>query len=79
MSRPSTSPRPAVRPQLGSIRSDELQPAELFRQNMGASVKTWREWRRRGLQAVKAGKRQYVLGEHVLAFFRKLAAEGQEQ
>ncbi len=64
---------------LGSIRADEVLPAELFRERMGISVKAWREMLRRGLRAVQAGKRQYVLGEHALVFFRQLAEEAQQQ
>jgi hypothetical protein len=71
--RPDTTPAPRS---LGSIRGDEVQPAELFRENMGISVKAWREWLHRGLRTVQAGKRQYVLGSDALAFFRKLAEEG---
>ena len=71
----TTDNRPAPRA-LGSIRADEVLPAELFRERMGISTKGWREIRRRGLRAVQSGKRQYVLGEHVLEFFRQLAEEG---
>lgn len=78
MKRPPDN-RPAPRP-LGSIRADEVLPAELFRERMGISIKAWREMLRRGLRAVQSGKRQYVIGEHALAFFRKLAdGEGQAE
>ena len=71
------SPGPAP---LGSIRADEVLPAELFRERMGISIKAWREMQHRGLRAVQSGKRQYVIGEHALAFFRKLAdGEGQAE
>jgi len=58
---------------LGSIRADEVMPAELFRPRMGISDKAWREMLRRGLRAVQVGKRQYVLGQDALAFFRRLS------
>jgi hypothetical protein len=65
---------------LGSVRSDEVLPAELFRERMGVSTKGWREMRRRGLRAVQSGKRQYILGTDALDYFRRLAgSEGQPQ
>ena len=77
MRHPPKLDRPAPRA-LGSIRADEVMPAELFARNMGVSAtKGLREMKRRGLRTIMSGKRQYVLGTDALAYFRKQAeAEG---
>jgi hypothetical protein len=78
MSRSATHPdRPAPRA-LGSIRADEVLPAELYRNRMGISQKGWRELLRRGFPCVSSGKRQYVIGEHAIAYFKSLAEGGQQ-
>lgn len=75
--RSSAGNRPAPRA-LGSIRADEVQPAEEFCRRMGVSTKAWREMQHRGLRAIQCGKRKYVMGCDALDFFRRLGqAEGQ--
>lgn len=79
MTRASKSERPAPR-SLGSIRSDEVQPAEEFCRRMGVETKAWREMQHRGLRAIQCGKRKYVLGQDAIDFFRRLAeSEAQRQ
>ena len=59
---------------LGSIRSDEILPAAELRRRLNWGRKTYSKALSDGLKVVRYGRVDYLLGNDVLDFFRKLAA-----
>lgn len=56
----------------GPVRADEVYPLPAFQQRFGLSGAAWRELERKGLKAVKVGKRKFIKGSDAIAFFGEM-------
>ncbi len=66
--------QPTPKPSYGSISAGEVMPMTEFQRRFGLAYKSMREAQQQGLRTITLGRRKYVLGSDVLAFFEKLAA-----
>jgi len=74
MARSLKPERPAPRT-LGPIRSGELAPSRVFREQMGLGDKAWRELLAKGFPVIRCGKQAFVDYGAAIRWFRGLAAE----
>ena len=57
---------------MGSIRADELLPLRELCRRLGIGSRGWRTLRDSGVPVRRVGKQAFVLGDELLAHFRRL-------
>lgn len=63
----------------GSVSSDEVMTLREFGRRLGLAQRACCDAQRRGLRTITFGRSKYVLGEDVIAWFRRLAEEQESE